>query len=167
MKILRLAALALLIPAAGCPTEETDLPEIPSISGNYNMALTLLDNACFEFDYDDLMAWTLESEAARSMSIAMSQDGSSLTGVVGPDVGCVLTGTVGTGGTWNLSGPCDDAFMERSIRISATSTPYGQGLDLAGTLTFGVDGEPGIEGSADGDIDCEVEHRIQGTGTPD
>ena len=166
MKALRITLVASLLVAAGCPTEENDVPETPDISGQYNMALSLLDNGCFDFGYGELMAWTLENNGVRSMSIAMGQEGSSLTGVVGPDVGCELLGTVGTGGTWNLSGPCDDEWMDRSIRISATSTPSGQGFNLEGTLLFEVDGEPDAEGGADGEIDCEVEHRIQGSGTP-
>ncbi len=160
-------SLALIVALAGCPSEEEPPPEIPDVSGDYTIALTLLDNGCFEFDYDDLMAWTLENNAARSMSITMGQDGSSLTGVVGPDVACELLGTVGVGGTWNLSGPCDDDLMDRSIRISATSSPFGNTLDLDGTLVFDVDGEPGAAGGADGAVDCEVEHRIQGTGLQD
>ncbi len=162
--VLALFALAAL---GGCPSEEEPPPEIPDVAGEYTIALTLLDNGCFDFDYDDLMAWTLENNAARSMSITMGQDGSSLTGVVGPDVGCELLGTVGTGGTWNLGGPCDDELMDRSLRISATSTPFGNTLDLDGTVVFEVDGVPGEANGADGTVDCEVEHRIQGTGTQD
>jgi hypothetical protein len=57
--------------------------------------------------------------------------------------------------------------MDRSLQIAATSTAFGSGWDLDGTLTFQVDGVPGEAGGADGENDCEVEHRIQGTGTPD
>ena len=57
--------------------------------------------------------------------------------------------------------------MDRSLQIAATSAPFGSGWDLDGTLTFQVDGVPGEAGGADGENDCDVEHRIQGTGTPD
>jgi hypothetical protein len=162
-----LALIAVIALAMGCPSEDDPIPQIPDVAGVYTIALTLLDNACFAFDYDDLMAWTLENNAARSMSIDLAQSGGEIVGVVGPDVGCELVGTVGTSGTWNLSGPCDDDLMDRSLQIAATSTAFGSGWDLDGTLTFQVDGVPGEAGGADGENDCDVEHRIQGTGTPD
>ena len=149
----------------GCPSEDPLPPEISDVSGDYNMALTLLDNGCFQFDYGALMAFTLDNNSARSMSLAIEQEGATLSATIGPEVGCAMVGTVGTGGTWNLSGACDDESMDRSLRFAATSTPYGDGLDLAGTLIFEVDGDPEAPGGADGTIDCEVEHRIQGSGT--
>jgi hypothetical protein len=162
----RTVLVALVVLALGCPSDDDGPPSISDVAGAYNIALQLLDNSCFDFDYDDLMAFTLESNAARSMSIELSQDGSALVGLTGPDVICELVGSVGTSGTWNLSGPCDDDLMDRALRVSATSTPYGDGLDLDGRLVFDVDGDPDMPGAADGTIDCEVEHRLQGTGTP-
>lgn len=148
----------------GCPSEGVD-PEvtIPDVSGDYTIALTLRDNACIDFDYDALMAWTLDTNAARSLTLLLGQDGSSLTGTTGPDVACELLGTVGAAGTWNLSGACDDPSMDRSLRVSATTTTNGNTHTLDGLLTFEVDGVPGEDDGADGEADCTVEHSMQGT----
>ena len=159
----RLFPLVVLL-LAGCPADDEE-PDVttPDVSGDYTVALTLVDNACIDFDYDALMAWTLDTNAARSMTLLLGQEGASLTGTTGPDVTCELLGTVGAAGTWNLSGPCDDAAMNRGIRVSATTTTSGSTHTVEGILTFEVDGVPGVDGGADGDADCEVEHRIQGT----
>ena len=158
--------LLVALVTVGCPSEEAPPPGISAVAGDYNIALVLLDNECVGFDYPDLMAFTLENNSARSMSLALAQEGAILTGVIGPDVACELTGTAGTSGTWNLSGGCDDPSMDRDLRIAATSTPYGDGLDLAGTLVLEIDGDPAAPDGADGEVDCVVEHRMQGSGTP-
>jgi hypothetical protein len=73
---------------------------------------------------------------------------------------------VDTVGALTLSGPCDDADVQRIGRVAGTASAFGVDWQLEGSLTIEVDtlddaGDPVPDGAAD----CETILDLSGTGS--
>ena len=171
---LRMDAALIAIACLGCASSSDDDAVTPAeIAGEYTFSGQILENQCLPSDgwdlWDDLFAFAVETASGQpSFQMVIEQDGIDLVASVsrGTEVtSCALEGSVGTTANFTLDGPCDDDLIHRRVRILGTATVFGDGWDVAGTLSIAVDG--GEAGTPDDLIDCEVEEvSLQGTGVP-
>jgi len=150
----------------GCPPEEPGPPPTPDSNGRYNLVFTMQDTACVppDFLFDDLFAFLDQPTAGITVTSAQFVQEDEQLAITLESSGCVLTGSIGSGGATTVSGACDDALMTRQMTIIGNVTESVSALEFEGTLRFDVDGGPA---GIDGTIDCSVDPvEVSGTGTP-
>lgn len=166
MRLTTLGATLLLV---GCPTDDSGddpLLAIPEASGHYNLTGQIVDNGCNALgDWDlweDVFPWTDQTPSGLLVFTAdLTQSSTVIDALILPgasDSGCAWSGSIGAGGAFDLSGPCDDT-IHREISLIGTVSEYGDGFEIDATLSANLDRE------GDGTADCTVEHvAVSGTG---
>ncbi len=165
------ALIALLLLAA-CPSTSTGVeePDIPDLSGSYTLVFNQAQTECYPPDYmfEDVFGFLDDVDDGTPVSAAtFTQDGTELA-ITLHSSDCVLTGGVGEAGSFNATGDCNDATMNRTVGIQGDASRSGlDGWAIAATATFDVDADDGAGGGPDGAVDCSVtDVTVTGTGAP-
>lgn len=155
---------------AGCPSAEPEPAEPADVAGFWSLTAQPNETDCVGAEWDFWVVWDFVTRTPNDVpafTLDVSQTDGALTAALEPG-GCTLAGTVGPTGTFQLSGACDTASMDRDLTLSGNAVPFGADLDIDGNLAFDVDADDGAGGGPDGTIDCSVSAAgVSGSGTPD
>jgi hypothetical protein len=165
--LLCLAALLL-----GCPSTgpENPAPEIPDLSGEYTLVFSQANTECFPPDHTFLDIFGIFKDVDDGTPVTtatFAQDGTQLA-ITLHSSDCTLEGGVGEEGSFNATGPCHDAAMDRQITVAGDANRSGMdGWAIDANAVIDVDSGDGAGGAPDGETDCTVtEVTVTGTGAP-
>lgn len=159
--------VVLILSMASCAesTEDEQVLTPPEVAGHYNLTGQIVDNGCNALnDWDlwgEVLVWADQTPSGlATFTLDIEQADTVLSAVLLPGLGdgCVLDGSIGAGGAFDLSGSCDDTIT-RAMSVIGTIDAYGDGWEMSSILSMELDRE------GDGTFDCEVSHiEISGTG---
>ena len=158
-------SLLLVFVLSACGGEEE--PEIPDVSGTYNLVAHQRDSDCLPEVADVEQIWGFMTEAAsgiRVMTLDVTQEVGELQAVLGPSE-CEWSGVVDSAFSVTLNGDCSEqGVVERSAHMALSASPFANGWELLGSMSLEIDTTGPDEETPDGVSDCTVDAEIEGTG---